>query len=285
CVGGSGSEAGLGGFGGPPIAVDANGNAYVTGSTSSTDFPVTANAFQVVSGGGFFRSSDSGNTWNAGNAGLTSFSTTSIVIDPQAPANTLYVSTNGSGVFRSTDGGATWSAVNGSGGSALGSLNVEALILDPTTRGATASLFAGTQSGAFKSTDAGATWTLLTGLTIPGTTIPADIKALAINHLVGTPATLFAGGFSGAFKSVDGGTTWTSITSGFSPSFPGIQQLVIDPTSPATVYAATPQGVYKSLNGGTTWTSFSSGLTTPGTTTPLDVQFLAIDFQAPTNLY
>jgi hypothetical protein len=45
-LGGSGSESGSG------IAVDANGNAYVTGNTNSIDFPTTSGAFQPAFGGG-----------------------------------------------------------------------------------------------------------------------------------------------------------------------------------------------------------------------------------------
>src|SRR5205807_1572641 len=47
-LGGSGEEGGKG------IAVDSAGNAYVTGDTSSANFPTTPGAFQATSGGGNF---------------------------------------------------------------------------------------------------------------------------------------------------------------------------------------------------------------------------------------
>ncbi len=47
-LGGSRSDGGNG------IAVDASGNAYLTGFTSSSDFPATAGAFQTTGGGGPF---------------------------------------------------------------------------------------------------------------------------------------------------------------------------------------------------------------------------------------
>src|SRR5258708_29422823 len=40
-----------GGDSGQGIAVDSGGNAYVSGSTNSTDFPVTPGAFQTTYGG------------------------------------------------------------------------------------------------------------------------------------------------------------------------------------------------------------------------------------------
>jgi acetyltransferase-like isoleucine patch superfamily enzyme len=48
-LGGGGNEAGL------AIALDALGNAYVTGTTDSATFPVTLGAFQTVYGGGPFQ--------------------------------------------------------------------------------------------------------------------------------------------------------------------------------------------------------------------------------------
>ena len=45
-LGGSGDDHGI------VIAVDASGNAYVTGHTASSNFPTTAGAYQAVYGGG-----------------------------------------------------------------------------------------------------------------------------------------------------------------------------------------------------------------------------------------
>jgi hypothetical protein len=47
-LGGSGDNHGFG------IAVDGSGDAYITGQTSSTNFPTTPGAFQTTSGGGYY---------------------------------------------------------------------------------------------------------------------------------------------------------------------------------------------------------------------------------------
>ncbi len=53
-MGGTTAQAGLGGAGGNPVdvAVDNMGNIWVSSNSGSSDFPVTANAFQSTNGGG-----------------------------------------------------------------------------------------------------------------------------------------------------------------------------------------------------------------------------------------
>ncbi|MBI3300513.1 MAG: SBBP repeat-containing protein, partial [Deltaproteobacteria bacterium] len=46
-LGGSGDDDSFG------LAIDASGNAYVTGNTASTNFPTTSGSFQTTYGGGF----------------------------------------------------------------------------------------------------------------------------------------------------------------------------------------------------------------------------------------
>jgi cysteine-rich repeat protein len=71
----------------------------------------------LCDGGGLFKTTDSGDTWDAARAGLPSDATVfgPLAIDPVTPT-TLYISVQrwmgGGGVFKSTDGGGTWQATD-----------------------------------------------------------------------------------------------------------------------------------------------------------------------------
>ena len=250
--------------------------------------PLTLATLYAATGGGVFRSTDSGGSWQTRNAGLPCCFVTALALDPRAPA-TLYAAVNGSGVQISTDAGATWNAAgtapnayintlaasaatagtlfvgtnagvfrstnSGSSWQAFNSglpavMNVRTLALHPTAAG---TLYAAGQPGVFKSTDNGATWAASNaGLTTP------DVQAIALDTL--TPATLYAGTYGGGvFKSANGGASWAAVNTGI--SYPFLTSLALDPLVPGTVYAGTFFGVFKSTNGGESWSALNSGLT------------------------
>ncbi len=278
------------------IAVNASGNAYVTGFTNSTDFPTLDPLQAANSSSAAYKSVNGGNSWGAINTGLTSAQVNALALDPMAVL-TLYTGT-ANGVFKSVNGGGNWSATSLT-------TSTSALAIAPTN---TTTIYAGTTARVFKSVDAGTTWNA-TGLTVAtnalavdplnaatvyagtgsgvsksvdggtswmATSLTATIGALAIDPA--TPATIYAGtSGSGVFKSTDSGASWNVINTGLFSSF--IQAIAINPATPSTIYAGTSgAGVFKSTDGGNTWNQSNAGL-------PADIRALAIAQLAPATLY
>jgi uncharacterized repeat protein (TIGR01451 family) len=254
----------------------SGGPVYALAIDPST--PATVYAGTAV--GGAFKSTDSGGSWTAVNAGLTNLAVMALAIDPSRPA-TLYAGTNGGGVFKSTNSGGTWTATN----SGLTNLAVTAIAIDPSRP---ATLYAGTDGDwVFKSTNSGATWTL----TDPSGWIFSRfrVRALAVDPTTAT--TLYAAAdresieFTdrAVFKSTDAGATWTGVTLpslSYVPWILGPRALAIDPANTSTLYAGTyVDGILKSSDSGATWTFANSGLI--GRSVPA----LAIDPANPATLY
>jgi len=229
------------------IAVDAAGNAYITGMTNSGDFP-TVNAWQPrLAGAAMYKSTDGGVTSSRSDANLAG-GATNVAADTRNPA-TLYATVSGSygqtWLYRTTDAGGSWRYLT----------NVTTFALDPTTSG---TLYAGAGRSVMKSTDAGATWTKL----YDG---PAsEVRALAVDPL--KPMTIYAGYGGGAdtdgvYETVDGGATWMPVYVG---SMHGVRFLAINPMD-STVYVMTgmgftssPQRLQRSSDGGQTWSAVSN---------------------------
>jgi hypothetical protein len=281
-LGGSGADAGL------SIALDGDGNAYVTGHTNSHNFP-TANALQPALGGPI--ATNAFVTKVAADGSTLLYSTYlggshgdeghGIAVDGFGnayvmgytdsrdfpTANALQALPGGNGIFKSTSAGDEW------GGSNTGLTNgdVRALVLDPTNP---STAYAGTNgSGVFVSSDAGLSWSPSNaGLT------NLSIRALAIDPVL--PSVLYAGtDGGGVFQSADGGATWNPSNTGLTDL--SIRAIVIDPATPATLYAATAAngGVFKSTDGGATWNLSNAGLENA------QVVSVAVDSSAPSVLY
>lgn len=274
------------------VAADAAGFAYVTGFTLSTNYPVTANAFQpwlagaadafvtvVDPGGNLSTSTYLGGVGTNEAYRLTLDADANIYVtgmtlgDPAFPITPSVL--NPGGAFRSVNGGATWSPVN----NGLQSIVVASLAVDAANP---ARVYAGTARGIVRSVDGGVTWNpVLTVAPMPrlfnlGPTIAVGlILSIAIDP--STPATLYAGTGQGIFKSQDAGASWYLNNTNLNLS--STRALVIDPVTPTTLYSGGEYGVYRSLDGATNWQTINNGLGNQL------VRALALNPAAPATIY
>ena len=240
---------------------------------------------------GLFRSTDDGETWQAGGAGLPpGIEVFAVAVD--AAADAVFAAT-AAGLYRSFDSGATWSAANPAPGLVNG---VQLLAIDP---GSPAAIYAVNETaGIFRSDDGGSTWTAARGLTglrdgrravislaidggnpstlyvlsvaqADGTGIifrsddrgatwsPVDVLAgslilAGLAAVPGSPQTLVSFGTSGIFASVDGGASFRPSAGGL-PA-PGIANVTVNTLEPARLYAVTLGGqLWRSLDAGVSW--------------------------------
>jgi Tol biopolymer transport system component len=299
-LGGSGDEDAYG------IALDQNGNAYITGY-ANPGFPTTPGAYKTTLAAGSdafvakLNSTGSGLVYATYFGGLNYEECDGIKVNAAGNAYIVGITESvdlptTAGAFQTTNGGGADAFV--AGFDATGSNLLYAtylggngfdfglsLALDAANNiyfvGQTSSLSlpsvlqpaSGTDRGLFKTTSNGATWSLnRTGLT------NSFVNALAVAP--NTPATVYLGAQGGVAKSVNGAASWTAtgtISGG------NVQSLAVDPTNANIVYAGSNYGVFKSTNGGVSWTAMNTGLTV--NQVPFIVRSLAIDRNATATVY
>jgi len=272
---------------GQGIAVDGLGRVYVTGYTSSTNFPVSpyalqtnrptaGSAYQVFlsllasDGTSLVQSTYFGGTGDAMGYGIALDNVGNAYVTgeesgtgfPTTPGNL-----NPGGVFKSGDGAMNWFASS----SNLLHTQIQGIGIDPVNP---ANLYIGTGRGIARSTNSGATWQTALDIFAQFATIAVD----PVN-----PSTIYAG-TTNVFKSTDAGVSWFPCSTGLvattaSGTLKGVNKLAVNPHSNATVYAATDNGVFKSINAATNWTKAKSGLPA------VSMRDLALDSLNPDAIY
>ncbi|MFD2566373.1 T9SS type A sorting domain-containing protein [Pseudotenacibaculum haliotis] len=191
-------------------------------------------------GGGIWKTTDGGTTWqplsdNHGN--MYSFSLT---IDPNN-SSTYYWGSYGGRIYRSTDGGSVWKPVGNAGGS-----SILKIVVHPTDSNI---LFASSQyDGLYKSTNAGTTWTQV----VPESSFDVEFDP-------NDSSIVFASGFD-VHRSTDSGNTFTKI-SGFGD---GPKMIGVTPADSNRVYIVEANGnvfgaFYKSSDNGVSFSKLDHG--------------------------
>jgi len=232
-------------------------------------------------GGGVFKSTDAGLTWNF--LGLEETTSIGRMLVHPTNSNIVYLAAIGSyfspnnerGIYKSTDGGSSWNKslfVSDS----TGAIDI---IMDPTNpdrmmaamwervRRPTSSHLNGPSSGIYKTTDAGTNWDLIppsAGLPDPSSQNVGRI-GLAISQI--NPEIIYALYNDGAniislYKSTNFGNSWTDVdpdnelnggTGGFSWYF---GQVRVHPTNPDIVFVL-DVSLMRSSNSGTNWSEIN----------------------------
>jgi hypothetical protein len=253
------------------LAVTSTGTLYAgTGEANPGGGSVT------FPGGGVFRSTDGGASWQS--LGLTGTDRIGRIAADPANANRLFVAAAGNlfvsggqrGLYRTTDGGTTWQLVLAGTTGTTGAVDVAISPTDPNRvyavmwdhhRQPNGRVYGGAGSGLYRSTDGGATWTRLAGgLPAAG----ANLGRMGVAVARSDPNRLYAiasdtsGDFVGFWTSTNGGDTWTQLTntsvvSAAQSTFGWwFGRIWVDPANAGHVFAA-GTSLVESTDAGATW--------------------------------
>ncbi len=234
--------------------------------------------FFGATGGGLWKTTDGGTTWDPVTDGQISSASVGAVQVCEANPDVVYIGTGetqirgniqqGDGVYKSTDAGRSWKHMG-----LAETQNIARIRIHPTDCNTVWVAAFGVHSapneqrGVFKSVNGGETWRKV---------LYRDERSGAVDLSIdpNNPAVIYAslweawrkswgmssgGPGSGLFKSTDFGETWTEITrnAGLPQGLIGKIGVALSPVAPYRVWAlieADDGGVYRSDDGGVNWT-------------------------------
>ncbi|MCF8365045.1 MAG: T9SS type A sorting domain-containing protein [Bacteroidales bacterium] len=215
--------------------------------------------------GGFWKTTDSGQTWYTTTDHLPSIGVSSIVVNPENP-DLLYIGTGdrdsfvtfGIGVLKSADGGETWEQT-GLIYELPQNVIVNKLLIHPLQPEI---LYAATNQGIYKSSDAASNWLLM----VQGNFRDLHFMEGNCEVMFCTSYNIF--GNAKIYKSTNAGVSWTSVgTEVIVPSQVCRIALVTTPSNPKVLYAMCTRkypstylyGIFRSDDAGESWQQTLSG--------------------------
>ena len=188
-------------------------------------------------GGGVYRSTDAGHTWQL--IGLGGHAVRALAAAPSNPDTLVAGATDG--VYRSTDAGNHWTRISPENHEDL--RNFDSIAIgphDPNT------IYAGTYHLPWKTVDGGKIWAPIH----QGMVDDSDVMSITVDQ--NNPSHVFASACSGIYHSADGGASWTKFK-GIPTTSRRTVHILQDPKRPLTVYAATTEGLWKTSDDGGSW--------------------------------
>lgn len=246
-------------------------------SATVTGVPGQPNLFYFGStGGGVWRTTDAGNTWENISDGYFGGSIGAVAVSEWDP-NVIYAGggektvrgnvSSGSGVWKSVDAGKTWTFKGLPDSRHIGRIRIHPRNPDVVYAAVMGDLYkSSAERGIFRSTDGGDTWEKVLFINedagvVDLTFDPNNPRILYASswRIRRTPYSLESGGEgSSLWKSTDGGDTWTDLkgNKGLPKGIWGISGVTVSPVNSERVWAIIENeegGVFRSNDGGKTW--------------------------------
>lgn len=214
--------------------------------------------------GGFFKSSDGGQTWRE-SPELRNEALHSLTQSDRDP--NILVTGTFNGIFKSSDSGETWTPLQTA--STPGLVHVESLAIDPRDSNV---IYAGTWYLPYKTTDGGRTWKIIKNGIIDDSDIFAiNIDPRDANHVI-------ASACSGIYETRDAGGSWHKVQ-GIPSQSRRTRAILQHPTIPGLVFAGTTEGFWRSAKGGDN----NSWMVT--TSRQLEINSIAVHPNRPNTIY
>jgi photosystem II stability/assembly factor-like uncharacterized protein len=204
--------------------------------------PTTPATMYAAAPNGFYRSTDSGATWQQASTPTTYYLRPSaLAVTPGNPDH-LYVALRDGGATRSVDRGSTLAHPT--------YLNVLEQLSSSSIAASLdgSAIYYGINSSVYRSTDQGATRQLRG--TPPGF---AYIGQLHVDR--NDPQTVYAAAYGGLYRSTDGAASWQPLFLSTDPNLGGVWWIAVDPQNASRIWLATNTTLLVTVDGGSTWNS------------------------------